>query len=196
VDDTGLEYFASMYEGSRDPWGFEERWYEQRKYAISLASLPEPRSRRAVEAGCANGALTELLAPRCDELFAFDFFDAAVERAADRMRTQEHVHVVNARYPAFWPHGTGDLVVWSEVAYYLTDAGAEHAVGGLRGWLEPGGTVVAVHYTGATDHPQRGTTVARWLDGEPSLQRTSTLIESEFEAAVWTRLGTSGTTPG
>lgn len=35
-----------------DPWDFESRWYEQRKYALSAAMLPKPRYRRAFEPGC------------------------------------------------------------------------------------------------------------------------------------------------
>lgn len=185
--DTGLDYFASMYAHSSDPWGFEDRWYEQRKYAITLASLPEPRYRRAAEAGCANGALTELLAPRCDELFAFDFFDAAVDRTSDRMRAHDHVHVVNARLPAYWPNGTGDLVVWSEVAYYLSEVSAEQAVSGLERWLEPGGTLIAVHYTGATDYPRSGRAIGPWLDQVEFLERSTTHVDPRFELGVWLR---------
>jgi SAM-dependent methyltransferase len=187
VADTALDYFASMYERSSDPWGFEDRWYEQRKYAITLASLPEPRYRRAAEAGCANGALTELLAPRCDELFAFDFFEAAVDRTADRMHAQHHVHVINARFPAYWPHGTGDLVVWSEVAYYLSDVSAEQAVAGLERWLEPGGALIAVHYTGATDYPRPGHAIGPWLDDVEFLERSTTHVDPLFELGVWLR---------
>lgn len=177
-----------MYERSNDPWGFEDRWYEQRKFAITLAALPDRHYRRALEAGCANGALTELLASRCDELFAFDFFDAAIRRTVARMREQRHVRVVNARYPAYWPHGTGDLVVWSEVAYYLSDVSAEQAVAGLDRWLEPGGTLVAVHYTGETDYPRPGHAIGPWLDEVEFLERSTTLVDPLFELGVWRRI--------
>jgi hypothetical protein len=35
-------YFDAMYASAPDPWGFATRWYEARKYAISMAMLPEP----------------------------------------------------------------------------------------------------------------------------------------------------------
>jgi len=189
VADTSLEYFESMYERSTDPWGFDERWYERRKYALTLAALPDLRYRRGVEAGCANGALTELLAPRCQELFAFDFFDAAVRRTAERMREERHVHVLTAQYPAYWPHGTGDLVVWSEIAYYLSETTAVHAVEGLDRWLEPGGVIVAVHYTAETDYPRRGGEIGPWLDRVDFLERSTTLLDPLFELGVWRRRG-------
>ena len=51
------DYFDSMYELSPDPWGFESRWYEARKYAISLAVLPAERYGDAFEPGCSIGVL-------------------------------------------------------------------------------------------------------------------------------------------
>ena len=33
-------YFDRMYSESADPWQLGGRWYEQRKYAITLALLP------------------------------------------------------------------------------------------------------------------------------------------------------------
>ena len=50
-------YFDAMYQAAADPWGFEDRWYEQRKYAISMALLPAARYRRALEPGCSIGVL-------------------------------------------------------------------------------------------------------------------------------------------
>ena len=32
-------YFDAMYAADADPWGFTERWYEHRKYALSVAAL-------------------------------------------------------------------------------------------------------------------------------------------------------------
>ncbi|MGB0114122.1 MAG: SAM-dependent methyltransferase [Ilumatobacteraceae bacterium] len=187
MGDTPIEYFTSMYAEQPDPWGFDTSWYERRKYALTLASLPDRRYRRAVEAGCANGALTELLAPRCDELFAFDFHDDAVQRAAERLRGHAHVDVRRGTYPDDWPEGTGDLVVWSEVAYYLSDESAERAIHGLQRWLEPAGVLVAVHYTGDTDYPRRGADIGPWLDGVGDLQRVTTIVDPRFELGVWTR---------
>ena len=44
-------YFDAMYQAAADPWGFEDRWYEQRKYAVSLALFPAARYRSAFEPG-------------------------------------------------------------------------------------------------------------------------------------------------
>ena len=53
-------YFDRMYAASADPWQLQERWYEQRKFAITLALLPHPalpaRIRARLFGGCADRA--------------------------------------------------------------------------------------------------------------------------------------------
>ncbi len=187
MTDTDIGYFESMYGNDSDPWGFDHRWYERRKYALTLAALPRERFRRGLEAGCANGALTERLADRCDELHAFDFIEPAVRRATERMATQPSVHITHGRFPDHWPIGTGDLVVWSEIAYYLSTASAPIALDGLQQWLEPSGILIAVHYTGETNYPRRGSDIGPWLDSSQFLERTTRLIDEQFELGVWKR---------
>lgn len=181
------EYFDAMYGSDDDPWGFDRSAYEQRKYALSMALLPQPRYRRALEPGCANGALTERLADRCDEVVAFDFMDGPVDRARRRLAPLGNVEVRLEAFPTYWPAGGGDLVVWSEIAYYLDEHGARRATDGLAEWLDPGGTLLAVHYTGATNYPRTGHSITTWLDSVRWLERTSHLVDERFEAGVWTK---------
>lgn len=51
-------YFDGLVAGNDDPWAFRQRWYEQRKRAITLAALPRPHYRAIFEPGCANGELS------------------------------------------------------------------------------------------------------------------------------------------
>ena len=62
----GSGHFQELYDKSPDPYGFTTRWYERRKYAVSLALLPWARYRSGFEPGCSIGELTALLAPRCE----------------------------------------------------------------------------------------------------------------------------------
>ena len=89
----GASYFDGMYARSADPWGFTSRWYERRKYAISLAMLPRERYRRGFEPGCSIGVLTQQLAGRCDRLLACDVAAAAVTTATRRLQRSEERRV-------------------------------------------------------------------------------------------------------
>jgi hypothetical protein len=42
-------YFHDRYAASADPWGLAERWYEARKYALTVALLPRERYGAAFE---------------------------------------------------------------------------------------------------------------------------------------------------
>ncbi|MET0989618.1 MAG: PIG-L deacetylase family protein, partial [Glaciihabitans sp.] len=46
------DYFDAAYSRRADPWGFETRWYESRKRALTVASLPAERYESALEIGC------------------------------------------------------------------------------------------------------------------------------------------------
>lgn len=182
-------YFERMYRHDPDPWGFDSSAYERRKYDLTLAALPPGRFRRAFEPGCANGALTERLAPRCDELHAYDLLPEVAARARARLAGRPRVAVGTGTFPDDWPPGTGDLVVLSEVAYYCTPDGLEAAISRLGRWLEPGGTLLAVHYTGTTDYPLAGDAVHERLDRVPWLERRERLIDSRFRLDLWRRAG-------
>ncbi len=188
----GSDHFDQLYAAVDDPWHVETSWYEQRKHRLTMAALPRKRYFRAVEPGCSTGALTSLLAERCDEVFAFDFVEQAVDAAQGRTGGADHVHVINARFPDYWPYGTGDLVVWSDVACYLSDVGWDIATAGLDQWLEPGGHVVTVHSMGDTDHPRSahprsGAYIGRQLDQLDFLERMVGIVDEHFELGVWTR---------
>ena len=78
---VGAAFFDAMYARSDDPWGFTTRWYEARKYALTLAALPRARYRRVFEPGCAIGALTGRLAERADSVVAMDVSAGALAQA-------------------------------------------------------------------------------------------------------------------
>ena len=183
----GRRYFDQMYEADPDPWGFDTSFYERRKYDLTMAALPRQHYEWAVEAGCANGALTRLLAPRCDELIAFDFVEDAVDRARQRLAGAAHVTVRCAEFSLWWPSGSGDLVVWSEVVYYLNESGFARAAAGLDRWLRPGGHLLAVHYTGVTDYPLGGAEAHRLIDGLGFLHSRFVAVDTRFVAQLWRR---------
>ena len=58
------ESFEAQYRARRDPWNFACSPYEQHRYSVAIAMLPQPRYRRGFEPGCSIGELTVRLAAR------------------------------------------------------------------------------------------------------------------------------------
>ena len=184
----GAGYFDAMYEAAPDPWGFEDRWYEQRKYAISLAQLPDRRYRRAFEPGCSIGVLTAMLAGRCDRLLSWDVAAGAVQAAARRTRDLPNVRVERRQIPREWPEGRFDLIVFSEILYYLGDRDLEQVLDYGVHALEPGGTLLAVHWRHpVADYPRSGDDVHRALAARAGLARLVSHQEEDFLAEVYRR---------
>jgi SAM-dependent methyltransferase len=179
-------YFDAMYAGAPDPWGFTSRWYERRKYALTMAALPRERYRRGFEAGCSIGVLTALLAERCDALLACDVASAAVDAARQRVAAYDDVDVIQLALPAAWPDGRFDLIVVSEVGYYLSPEDLEVLVTRCVDSLEPGGSLVAVHWRHpVADYPLRGDDVHAAIRRRPELHRLARHTEADLLLEVF-----------
>ncbi|QIM21881.1 bifunctional PIG-L family deacetylase/class I SAM-dependent methyltransferase [Phycicoccus sp. HDW14] len=142
--------FDAMFDGSADPWGFDGSFYEARKRAMTAALLGRERYRRVLEIGCATGVLTRDLAERADDLVAMDVSPRALEQA--RHDAPAHVRWVLGAAPDGVPDERFDLVVLSEVGYFLTPTDWLETLRVVRDRLSDGGEVVLVHWR----HPTEG----------------------------------------
>ncbi|MFT3695955.1 MAG: SAM-dependent methyltransferase [Kofleriaceae bacterium] len=177
---TSDRYFEEMYASNLDPWGYETKWYEKRKYAMTMAALPREHYRRAFEPGCSNGVLTSMLSTRCDELIAIDPIGRIVDRAAER---NPGVSVRRGRIPEDWPPGTFDLIVLSEVLYYMDQESLELICRDVE--RSTGAHVVAVHWRGDTNYPMTGDGVHTFLDIQPRWKSLVAHDEPEFLLSVY-----------
>ena len=178
----GPEYFAKVYAASPDPWGFESRWYEERKYALSLAMLPRRRYEEAFEPGCSIGVLSALLSRRCRRLLSWDLNAHAVAEARLRAPTAT---VEERAIPGEWPEGTFDLIVFSEILYYLGPDDLERVLELGAASLRPGGTLLAAHWRHPVpDYPLTGDEVHAAL-ARTGLSRIAEHREADFLAEVY-----------
>jgi SAM-dependent methyltransferase len=182
------DHFRERYSASSDPYKLAERWYEARKYALTVALLPRGRYGTAFEPGCSIGVLTERLASRCDSLLACDAIPAAVASARSRTAGLPGVRVEQRVVPAEWPTGSFDLIVFSEILYYFDDADLSQLLRlGLLA-LRPEGHLIAVHWRHpAPDHPRGGDDVHQILAADPRLARLARYRDPDFTAEVYAR---------
>lgn len=181
-------FFDDVYSGDEDPYGYTTEWYERRKYAITLASLPRERYRHALEPGCSIGELTQLLAPRCDRILAVDSTAIAVSQARENLAGCPHAEVRQARLPRELPAGRFDLVVASEILYYFSIDDLGSVLDGLLDRLGPGGDLVAVHHR-TPDRPYGydGFNVHGVLTGRAGLDAVAHHDDEEFVLDVLRR---------
>jgi hypothetical protein len=184
---TDRSYFEGMYGDEADPWDFEHSPYEQRKYAVTVASLPRLRYRSAFEPGCSVGVLTELLATRCDRLLSSDIIPAALQRAETRLGESATVCFEQRSIPDQWPSGPFDLVVLSEIAYYFDRTDLASVMACVIGSTKPGAHVVGVHWLGETDYPLSGELTHGIIAETPGLFTVVHHREPEFLLHVWER---------
>lgn len=141
---TDPAYFEDLYRTDPDPWRLDSAPYEDRKRALTMASLPRERYGRAFEPACARGRITALLAARCAEVVALDPVEQAVERV--RERSLANVDARRGAIPHDWPEGPFDLVVLSEVLYFLSAEDRALVARRTADSLTATGQVVAVHW--------------------------------------------------
>jgi cyclopropane fatty-acyl-phospholipid synthase-like methyltransferase len=155
-----LADFESLYQRDADPWGYRSRRYERDKYQATLdACGPGPFS-CALELGASIGVFSAMLAPRCSQLTTLDGAPTAVHAAERVLHEQANVRVLLGTIPDAIPAGPVDLVVASEILYYLDPDALVATLASLSGVLSSGGRLVAVHWrpTGP-DRPASAETV-------------------------------------
>ena len=187
MNETPRSYFEAMYAKEADPWGFETRDYEHRKYALTIAALPRTRYARIFEPGCSVGVLTSALADRCDELVAYEPIARAAACARLRNAETKTVTIEERAIPSAWPSGRFDLIVLSEILYYFDEAGVARLLECVHDSLETQGQVVAVHYRGATDYPITGDRAHALLDACALLKPMARYQEDLFRLDVLER---------
>jgi hypothetical protein len=184
------DYFTKQYERSPDPWGFRTRWYEQRKRDVTLACLPRPSYRSGFEPGCSIGVLSAALAGRCDRLLVADVEGSALATCRTQLaaaRLLDHVEVQQLQVPDEWPDGVFDLLVLSEVGYYLDSDALDRLLDRAVGSLEDGGTLLACHWRHpVAGYPLSGDTVQERVLARAELVSVVTHVEPDFRLDVLT----------
>ena len=210
-------YFDTLYRGNTDPWQYQTRWYEKRKRDMCLAVLPQSQYKHGIELGCGNGVLSERLARRCQALVSLDGNHQAVQLAKARLAELSHVKVIQGVIPVklfslkaglleSYPLAGDtpvmaapfDLIVISEILYYLSPTDIDTVIAWIQQHLAIGGTLLCCHWRYAIEgFAMTGETVHKRLHHAFNLMKNdkqqiafnhqSQILDSDFLLDVWQR---------
>ena len=187
---TAAPVFDQIF-STEDPWGYDKP-YEVRKYEETLELLVGLSADDIVtEMACAEGHFTARLAPLVNKIRAYDVSPIALERLEGRL---EQAGINNVEMGVFdlladTLTKTSDVVVCSEVLYYMPPEKLDDVVSRLVAGIRPGGAFVHAH---AFEASQRGSKpgfgwrqpfgvqrISEALGSNPELQRTR-VIETDL----------------
>ncbi len=187
-DPSSSSFFEAKYRQKGDPWDFASSSYELGRYDTITAALAHRRYRRAFEPGCSVGVLTERLSRLCDVVEAIDFSPTAVRRARERCAYLPNVTILCASIADRISLEDCDLIVLSEMGYYLCLEEWRETVARLLSPMKPGGTVLATHWLGTSaDHRISGDQVHEILEASPLLCLQHSERNEAFRLNRWIR---------
>ncbi|MCT8267000.1 MULTISPECIES: class I SAM-dependent DNA methyltransferase [Afifella] len=154
IDPDGFE---AKFRHDIDPWRYRSSSFEEMKRRDLVAAAGSGPYARGLELGCAIGVTSRALAPLTLRLLALDASPTALAEARRECADLASVRFREAVLPRDLPRGEFDLIVASEVAYYLSDAALRRLAAELPTRLARGGRIVLVHhvrpFSDAAVHP-------------------------------------------
>jgi SAM-dependent methyltransferase len=149
---VNMTHLEGLYAGGDDPWHFRTSAYEVEKFAATCAALPRAHYHSVLEIGCGNGELARHIARRCSHYTGVDAVQTALEaarRAVPRGRFERQF------LPAVLPEGAYDLLLCSEILYFLDPQGIAQLARQIdRRW--PLADVVCVTWRGPSGNALQG----------------------------------------
>ncbi|PWE31726.1 methyltransferase [Pararhodobacter marinus] len=149
---VSIEHLERLYRDTDDPWNFRSSAYERRRFRATARALPRSRYRAVLEIGCGNGALARHIAKRCDRYLGLDAMEkplATARAALPQARFRQTL------LPAPLPRGRFDLILLSEILYFLDPA----ALGDLARQIDrnhPRADVLCGTWLGPSGNPLQG----------------------------------------
>ncbi|MCC5636469.1 glycosyltransferase [Nostoc sp. CHAB 5844] len=149
------EYFETLFATQADPWQYTGP-YEQKKYEQTLELLPSNKFSQVLEIACAEGHFTVQLAPLVDNLLAVDISQVALDRAVQRCADLKNVSFQLFDLTKDAIFGSFDLIVCSEVLYYVGGLTELQAFARkVADALNPGGYFITAHANLVVDEPDK-----------------------------------------
>jgi SAM-dependent methyltransferase len=149
--------FERKFRENLDPWNYASSPFERFKRRVLIQACGLTKHGRVLELGCANGETTRALARLSLRLLAVDGSVTAIAAAKARFAGNTQVSFSCLTIPEQMPRGPFDLIVISELAYYLPAHRLLLLGRRVLASLAPGGRVVVLNhrrmFDDAAQHP-------------------------------------------
>lgn len=173
-----LHGFEDLFQSDPDPWDYESSPFEAHKRSLLLKHVGLGPRGRVLELACANGVTTQTLMKVALRTAALDGSSTAIAQAQARLGNVGRLRLLHANLPDGMPRERFDLIVVSEIVYYLGSTAARRLAEGVADRIAPGGRVVVLHhhlnFPDASVHPEHA-----HLEFVRLLQRRMTLVRSK-----------------
>jgi SAM-dependent methyltransferase len=138
--------FERKFQRNLDPWNYTHSAFERFKREVFLRACGPAKRGRVLELGCAIGETTQPLARRSLRLLAVDASPTALREAARRCAKLKNVTFCQSLLPQQMPRGPFDLIVVSELVYYMPSHHLSRLADRIETALAPGGDVVVLDH--------------------------------------------------
>lgn len=189
TDSLTKDYFDKLYQQQIDPWNFEQSDYENEKYRETLKVLGSHYA-SVLEIGCSVGVLTHMLAARCAKLLAVDISEKPLKIAKKRCENQPQVSFKALDITQEFPSNSYDLILISEVGYYLNEEKLLELYQNCQENLNNQGQILLVHWTGfVEEYPLSGKEVHKLFEKynteEMVFLQLAKITRLEYELVLW-----------
>ena len=186
-------HLREIYADGDDPWNFRTSEYEAAKFAATFDALPRARYRSALELGCGNGELARRIAPRCDAYVGLDAVEVALDSAR---RAVPGASFRQGFLPCPLPEGDHDLIVLSEILYFL-DVEVIDWLAGELDRLHAEADIVCVTWRGPSGNPLEGeTALALFLAATERRNVRTVRLAPEYRIDLLTPAGAASMAAG
>jgi predicted TPR repeat methyltransferase len=140
--------FDRLYQLDRDPFGVEHTACEQRKQELLLRLVRQRTYHHTLDVGCGTGVISRRIAASCDCLVGIDFSPEAIAQARKKCSELPNLSFLVEDIRRFHMAEHYDLIVCSEVLYYLSPPDLEQVIARLAEHTSPDGWLILVGKAG------------------------------------------------